>query len=421
MKKKWIVIFLLLSLSLNGFAQFKNRKSKNEQRVGYFLNNKQGFAKIPFEFQSNLIVVKLRLDDSDTLRLILDTGVSTNIITDLEIAHKMNLQYSRRVKISGAGEGDVLMGSVSIGHTLHNKELVANFQNLVVVDQDVLQLSEYMGMKVHGIFGYDLFSSMVVTIDYESRFLNLYSPEKFKYRKSMGDRYPIVVTQTKPYTDALNLVSNGKTLPMRLVIDTGAGHALLLNANDDKITLPTKVVRANLGRGLNGEINGNIGRVSKVTLGQHEMKNIIASFPDSLSFSMKFIPISSDRQGSIGTELLRRFVVTMNYNEGYMAMKPVKNKLNEAFEYDMSGLEIRGKGEEFNQYFVHKVIPNSPGGEAGIEEGDEVIFVDGTNIKYLNLSDIYKTLSKKEGKAVTMFLRRKGDLKLFSFILRRII
>ena len=143
---------------------------------------------------------------------------------------------------------------------------------------------------------------------------------------------------------------------MRLVIDTGAGHALLLNAGvNQPIHLPDRVMRANLGRGLNGEINGNIGRVDKIRMGTIEMKNILDSFPDSLSFSMKFTSDVEKRQGSIGCELLRRFVVTLNYHDGYMILKPLKNRMKESFEHDMSGLDVRAKGDEFNQYIINKV------------------------------------------------------------------
>ncbi|MDP5140463.1 MAG: aspartyl protease family protein, partial [Spirosomaceae bacterium] len=104
------------------------------------------------------------------------------------------------------------------------------------------------------------------------------------------------MTQSKPYTEAISLMNDVKSQPMKLVIDTGAGHALMLNAtgNQETISLPEKVIRANLGRGLNGDINGHLGRVDKVKLGNLEIDNILASFPDSISFSMKFPPTDYD-------------------------------------------------------------------------------------------------------------------------------
>ena len=424
MRFKILLFFSVTFLFLGEIiAQKANSKKQNlENRAGFYLQNpKQNYAKIPFEFQSNLIVLKMCLDDSDTLRLIFDTGISTNIITDTSLVRKLNLKFARRVRINGAGEEKGMMGSVSINHSLNYRDLKGSLQNLVVIDDDVLHLSEYMGMKVHGIFGHEIFNNFVVTIDYENKFIYLYPNDKFSPKPSDGSMFSIVVTQTKPYTEALQLMQNGAYLTLRLVIDTGAGHALLLNANDTKIKLPKINVRANLGRGLNGEINGYIGRVDSLKFGETPMKNIIASFPDSLSFSKKFIALSEDRQGSIGSELLRRFQVTFNYAEGYILLKPNIRRLKETFEYDMSGLEIRARGENFTNYFVHKVIPDSPADLIGIREEDEILFLDGNSADNLTISDIYKILSKKEGKTVSFFMKRNGEVKLFEFKLKRII
>lgn len=415
------LIAILLIISQLTFAQ-KDRKK--DDRYGYHFRGKhQKVAKFDFDLHANLIVLKAQLDGSDTLRFILDTGVSSTIVTDPKRALTLGVRYVRRVKIAGAGEGEALMANVSVGHSIRIGDVIANQQSLVVLDEDVLQLSEFLGVPIHGIFGHDIFSNFVVTIDFENKKLTLTDPKKFKYKKSMGTQYPIVLTQSKPYTDAIAMVSNDqKLIPMRLVIDTGAGHALLLNAGEkEPIQLPDRVMRANLGRGLNGEINGNIGRVGKIKMGSVEMKNILASFPDSLSFSMKFTADDTKRQGSIGCELLRRFTVTLNYRDGYMIMKPLRNRMKETFEHDMSGLDVRAKGSDFNQYVVNKVIEGSPADAAGLQEGDELIFVNGQNVKDMNISEIYKILSRKEGKEVEFFFRRNGELKVATFYLKRMI
>lgn len=406
--------------SLLAFAQ---KERKIDTRYGYhFKGKKQKFAKFPFDLHANLIVLKATLDDSDTLRFILDTGVTSTIITDPKRAKSLDLKYVRRVKLTGAGEGGDLTANVSVGHQIRIGDIVASKQNIVVLDEDVLKLSEFLGVSIHGIFGHDIFSNFVVTIDFEQKMLYLTDPNKFRYKNSMGTIYPIVLTQSKPYTDAIAMVSNNKEIPMRLVIDTGAGHALLLSASEkDPIQLPQKVMRANLGRGLNGEINGHIGRVDKIRMGTLEMDDILASFPDSLSFSMKFPPSNQGRQGSIGCELLRRFTVTLNYRDGYMILKPIKNRIKETFEHDMSGMDVRAKGDEFNDYYIDKVLEASPAYESGLREGDQIIFVNNQNVKNMAISEIYKILSRKEGKEIELFVRRKGELKFASFRLRRMI
>jgi PDZ domain/Aspartyl protease len=405
----WLVFFLPV-----------NTAAQVSEPFGFYLRGNRSFAKIPFEMHSNLIIVPIHINNSDTLRFILDTGVSSIIVTDPKILSNQKLNFSRRVKISGAGEReDPLTASVAISNTLKMGYMSASYQNIVVLDQDVLKLSEFVGMPIHGIFGYELFNNFVVTIDFRSREIILRPPHTYKYRKSKGDKYPISIEETKPYLHMTAAVDNGHELPLKVLIDTGAGHALMLDQwVEPPIQLPEKLIRAQLGRGLNGVINGSIGRIEKIKLGRHEMQNVLASFPDSLSFGIK---ISNERQGNIGCELLRRFVVTFNYTEGYMVLKPVKKTLREKFEHDMSGLEIRAKGDDLRKYIIERIAAGSPAWAAGLQEGDEIIYLNNALAHNMNISEIYKYLQRGEGKEVTMLVKRGEAVHFTRFSLKRMI
>jgi predicted aspartyl protease len=423
MRLKQFLVFMLFQLLLwnttTAFAQ-----NLPEKFGFHFKGRFQNTSKIPFEVYSNLIVIKLKINGSDSLNFILDTGVSSIIITDPTLAKTLNLDFVRTVKITGAGEKHGINANVSIDHEVDLGFVRAYHQNLVVLDEDILKLSEYMGIPIHGIFGHDLFSRFVIKVDFAKRILTLKEPTKYKYRKSQGERYPIVVTQSKPYMDDVAFAQDSNPFkPLRLVIDTGAGHALLLNSQENtNIQLPDKVIRANLGRGLNGNINGNIGRISKIKIGKYEFNEVLASFPDSLSFSIKFDTTESlVRQGSIGGEFLRRFVITFNYRDSYIVLKPIKSKYRETFEHDMSGMEIRAAGQYFDEFQVTFVSPGSQADKAGVIVGDQIVFFNNKHFKEININDIYRKLSSKEGSEVELFVRRNNELKFIYFKLKRVI
>ncbi|MFC3809183.1 aspartyl protease family protein [Lacihabitans lacunae] len=423
MRIKQLLVFMSFQLLLwnttTAFAQ------KLPEKFGFHFKGRfQKTSKIPFEVYSNLIVIKLKINGSDSLNFILDTGVSSIIITDPTLAKTLNLDFVRTVKITGAGEKNGINANVSINHEVDLGFVRAYHQNLVVLDEDILKLSEYMGIPIHGIFGHDLFSRFVIKVDFAKRILTLKEPTKYKYRKSQGERYPIVVTQSKPYMDDVAFAQDSNPFkPLRLVIDTGAGHALLLNSQENtNIQLPDKVIRANLGRGLNGNINGNIGRISKIKIGKYEFNEVLASFPDSLSFSIKFDTTESlVRQGSIGGEFLRRFVITFNYRDSYIVLKPIKSKYRETFEHDMSGMEIRAAGQYFDEFQVTFVSPGSQADKAGVIVGDQIVFFNNKHFKEININDIYRKLSSKEGSEVELFVRRNNELKFIYFKLKRVI
>ncbi|WP_080059630.1 aspartyl protease family protein [Spirosoma aerolatum] len=417
-------LLLALGLLLSGWVARgdDNRREPDKDRYGFFIAGNRTWTRIPFQLHSNLIVVPVRINDSDTLNFILDTGVANTIITDPAAFAKQKLQLTRKVKISGAGEGGSLTASIAIDNSLTMGGLRASHHNLVILDEDILKLSEYVGAPVHGIFGYEIFANFVVNVDFQRHELMIMKPGRYKYSKHKGDRYPITIQDTKAYTDALSVFDGEKTLPLRVVLDTGAGHALLLDRSRSTaaMPIPEKSIRAQLGRGLNGVINGSVGRIQKIRFGRYEMDNILASFPDSMAFGMKLVNMP-ERQGNVGCELLRRFNVTFNYPDQYIVMKPVKRLMRESFEHDMSGLELRAKGESFRTYYVDKILDGSPAAAAGLVEGDELLFINNTSARDMTISEIYKILQKGEGREISLVARRNGQLIIAHFALKRLI
>jgi hypothetical protein len=422
MRKVYPYILVLLVCLLGNFRMAAAQNTwEPEDKFGFFLDGKRKATRIPFEFHSNLIIVPVQINDSDTLYFILDTGVSTTLITDPQALSNQSLRISRQVNLAGAGEGKAVTAHIALDNSLAMHHMKANHQNLLILDEDFLRLSEYVGVPVHGIFGYEVFNNYVVTINFTRKELLLEKPERYTYRKRKGERYPITIEDTKPFTDAVALFADGREHPIRVVIDTGAGHALFLNkTQDNNIPLPEKVIRTQLGRGLNGIINGSLGRIERIKFGRFELDNIVASFPDSSSFGAK-LPKASERQGNVGCELLRRFKVTMNYHEGYMVLKPIKRRLRESFEHDMSGLEIKAVGADLRSYFVYAVARDSPAQRAGLAEGDQILFINDYPAKEISISEIYKMLQRGDGREVELLVKREGKIFFTKFMLHRMI
>ncbi|UBM59037.1 aspartyl protease family protein [Marinilongibacter aquaticus] len=428
-KLKTISVLILLLCGFSPYSTvygqfFKGKKSVKPQaeKFGYHLMGTRKSVRMPFKVYSNLIVVQARIDNSDTLNFILDTGVGTILITDPALADSMGLEYVREMVITGAGKDSALLARVSVRHNFKLEGVTAYQQNVVVLDKDILDLSSYMGIPIHGVFGHDFFENYVVDIDYGNLYITVYRPERFKFRRRFGKRFPITVTNSKPFTEVMKIEEeSGKEVQLKLLLDTGAGHALFLDASEGGIELPSKVIHANLGRGLNGEVYGSIGRIPKVKMGSIELDDVLASFPDSTTFGDKFTAFDMDRDGSIGGDYLRRFSVLFNYQKGYMALKPIKSRFKEPFEHDMSGLEVRADKDDLQKYYVSTVYPNSPAALAGVIPGDEIMFVNNSSVKTLTLTKIYRILSQKEGKEVRLICKRDGAFYLTEIVLKRVI
>ncbi|MBC7408044.1 MAG: aspartyl protease family protein [Arcicella sp.] len=396
-------------------------KPISDERFGFQLAKRRKITRIPFDFQANLIIVPIKVNNSDTLRFILDTGVSSILITDPQIAKLQRMKFVRNVKISGAGQGTDIEAGIVLDNTIMMGDMIGYRQNLVVLKEDVLKLSEFVGSPIHGIIGYEIFNRFAVTIDFSTNELTLENPEHYKYKPSKGERFPITIEENKPYLSTMELINDKQNLPLKVILDTGAGHAISLDANrNNRIPMPEKVVKAQLGRGLSGIINGSLGRISKLRLGKFEMKNLVASFPDSSSYRMKGMELI-ERQGNIGCEFLRRFKVTFNYRDQYIVLKPINRRMKEPFEHNMSGIELMAKGNDYHEYMIDRVIENSPADHAGLLQGDQVMFINNKSSKDISISEIYKLFQKGEGKNVNLIMNREGKLFFATINLRRLI
>ena len=139
-------------------------------------------VEIPIEIHNNLVVVPLVLNDQLPLKFVLDTGVRTAILTQKSFSDILNLVYSRKYTITGPGGEKMVDAYVTNNVSLGLPGVHGRGHALLVLDQDYLELRNYLGTDVHGILGYELFSRFIVKVDYERNLLTLYLPNVFKKR-----------------------------------------------------------------------------------------------------------------------------------------------------------------------------------------------------------------------------------------------
>ena len=412
-----IILLFILTLTLTSGPLLSEAQ---EVKFGFHLIQKRRSTRVPFELHANLIIVPARINNSDTLHFILDTGVGSTIITDPSIAPYINSRFVRTIQLDGVGQDSTLEAQVSIGNTLQVGYARTFNHNLVVLQKDLLKLSELIGTPINGLIGYELFERFVVTIDFRQREILLQYPDYYRYRPKKGVKVPLELVDRKPYIDDVVIRGKGGEQKVKLLLDTGAGHAVMLNTYLTHIPLPDTTIDVQLGIGLSGKISGSLGRLQGIEVGGYPLSSVLTSFPDSVSFGGK-LGANTGRQGNIGGELLRRFRVTINYPERYMVLKPIRKAMKETFEHDMSGMDLRAKGEKFNEYYIDKVIEDSPADEAGLQKDDRLMFINNSSANELNMTEIYKLLQRKEGKAIDLVVNRKGSLVFTTLVLKRII
>jgi hypothetical protein len=408
------LIFLICTVASSAYCQ--DSGYAGESILGFQWNRNSKSIEIPFELHSNLVIVPLRINNSDTLRFIVDSGLVATLLTDTSVVHKLGLKSIRTVDLNGLGINKPLKAHVVINTKIQIGEAFSLHQNLIYISDDLLNLSNSIGTKVHGIIGYELFASLVVTIDYKRLRIVLTEPRKFKVKKRQGILFPAVIDEGKPYIQSARL--NGKLGEMtnRLLLDTGGGHVLLLEgSSSDSLQFTLSKQRFNLGIGLNGPIIGRWGRVTSLQIGPWKWLQLPTTFPDSVAR-----PSATILQGSLGGEFFRRFVVTFDYLGQQVFLKPIRNPMRKNFEYGFSELGLRTIGSSYQRFVIETVNEGSPADEAGILPGDEIWSINDKRANTYRLGEMYRILRKQTGEKIKLLIRRDLEFIFFEFQPRKL-
>lgn len=419
MSTRYLLCFLLsiicIALETPAYAQFSYR--------GFgIVDKKTRRVEIPFELHSNLIVVPVRINGSEEeLKFILDTGVRTAILTNDIYVDDIPRPGDRVISLMGAGKEGNVSAFVSNNISFALPEGVqAEGNAMLVLKEDYLQLDHHLGVRIHGIMGYELFSRFVVDVDYMNQVLVLHRQKYFKPRRSYK-AIPMTVEDTKPYITSVKYRSkDGSYVPIKLMVDTGASHSLLLDTESNaEIDVPDNNLEGYLGRGLSGEIYGYLGRVDALKIDDYELEGIIASFPEDSSM---VVPsrAKTKHNGNIGGSILKRFRVVFDYANETMYIK--KNRLfKKEFEYNMSGMELMAIGPLLSTLVVSKIIKDTPAARAGLMEGDLIFAINGQRPPELDLGNYSAMVSQRPGKRIKVKVLRQGKVVKKRFRLERVL
>ena len=374
-----------------------------------------------FELQRNLIVLPTYLNGRGPYYFILDTGVGTSIITDAGLRDSLNLRLGQRFMVAGVGQDAPLVAFQTDNVRVElGEDRVAAAQNLslLLLSDDILDLSGFVGRPIHGILGADVFRSFAVEVEAEKQQLTLHRPEQF--RAPRGRRWvplPLEIEGDRAYIHTDVGLNDSTTLPLRLILDTGAGHALSLEIGSDaRLAVPTQRLRAYLGRGLNGDVTGYLGRVKTLQLGRYRVNSLVASFPDEHVVRAR---VGVPRNGNVGFELLKRFSVIIDYTHNRMWLRP-NDLFRDPFEHDMCGMELLAGGPNYRRYLIQRIEPGSPAAQANLLPQDELLSINLQPVASMSLTQVTRLLHSADGRKLILFVRRAaGDLFVTNLTLKR--
>ena len=182
--------------------------------------------------------------------------------------------------------------------------------------------------------------------------------------------------------------------------------------------MPSQVIKGNIGNGLGGQIEGYMGRLNKLSIGNNHLGNVISHYQELINQTDS--TYLNQRNGLMGNEILCRFNFIIDFNREKVYFQPNKYFKN-SFEYDKSGLIIVAGGKTLNKFTVYDVLPNTPAFEADILRGDEILKINSFPTRLYTLGALNDKFQGKVGKKIKITLLRDGKKIVKTIILRNLI
>lgn len=175
---------------------------------------------IPFTLGSdNRIYIKVRVNDSEPLDFIFDTGASSMVVNTTQTDHKISLNFDSEVDNRGAN--GFTKQAVSSNNTLQIGKFIRKKEELL----GIAYPKEHYSFD--GVIGYPFFKDYLIEIDYKLEHLIMHRNESTLSQRATYESLPIDLKEDVPFIDML-IFKGEKAVVVPVMIDTGFNGELIV-------------------------------------------------------------------------------------------------------------------------------------------------------------------------------------------------
>jgi hypothetical protein len=372
-----------------------------------------GQARLPFEYASRHVWLKVSVNGAPPADFLFDTGAS---ITVLDSTYAARLGIATVGHQQGVGAGAVGNASFATVQTLRAAAPDSDGVELADVQVAVLGLKgflePYFWRDIAGVVGFDFIQRFVDRIDYDHRVLTLEDPQDFHYSGN-GAAIPMTLAGTTP---VVKLTLDGSIEGLYRV-DVGSGSTVDLHTPFVKQhrLLETAGAKVEItGGGFGGTFLSTARRMARLEIGPYGWAEPIVA----LSAATRGAFTSEDYAGNLGNQILQRFTCTLDYERRVLYLEPGA-RYSEPDEFPRSGLQLARFGDRVVAYAV---LAGSPAERAGVREQDEVVSIDGKPARDWTPDTLYEAIDRGHpGDRHTLEVERDGERRKLTLVLRDLL
>jgi hypothetical protein len=368
---------------------------------------------LPFQLINNHIYAKAKVNGKGPFVFIFDTG-GVNVVTP-PLAKKLGLKSEGDLKIGGAGTKTM---KASITHVKALQVGDAVVDNQMFIETALNAMADIEGHPMPGMVGFETFRRFITRIDYGAKTITLIDPKHFD-AKDAGTAIPFVLNGRIP-----EIHGRFEGIPATFDIDTGSRSSLTLTRpfaiNNKLRESHPKGIETVDGWGVGGPSTGYVTRGKSMMMGNVKIAGIVTTLADQKKGAFA----GNDYSGNIGGGILKRFIVTFDYHNKMMYLKPIKEHIADLDSFDRAGMWINdtAKASSHAGFLVVHVAKGAPAAEAGLKKGDIITAVDGKAAKSLKLYALRQRLrDDKPGTVIDFTVLRGGKAMPIKVTLRDLI
>jgi len=276
-------------------------------------------ATIPFTLEKSCIYFYCKVNSSDSLKFLFDTGADGSVINE-QSKQKITLKINDQSLNVGSNGANLV--SQSTDNTI-------TFGNITKTNVD-FTIIPYGTTAFDGVFGTNLMTEHVIEIDYSKNELRFYEPAT--YNKDLSDYDALKIYLPGNYMSIKGSITiKGKRYSGLFGLDTGADNVLTLSSPfvaGNELVDKTVKIGASVSQGSDGtEYENPLVLLPQVGIGLKSFYRI----PADLSMSKEGIDAATDKIGFLGNSFLKRFNVVIHLKRGFIFLAPNHNLYTDFF------------------------------------------------------------------------------------------
>lgn len=277
-------------------------------------------ASIPFTVEKNSIYFYGKVNETDSIRFLFDTGADGSVLTE-KAMKKLKLRLdgtSKNLGSNGTNDFETSSGNQVVLGGILKKNVT-------------LTIIPYGEVNFSGVFGTDLMKGHIVEIDYHKQVLNFYKEDDPEINYTGYTKMSLGPSANYPTTLKSTLLIGDKKYSGLFGLDTGADDVLTISSPySRKNGLVDKMVKIG-SAGFQGS-DGSEYEMPIVLCPEIQFAAMhLYRLPISLSVASEGIDSSDKIDGFFGNAFLKKFNIILDYKKKAVYFRLNKNLYTEFY------------------------------------------------------------------------------------------